>query len=156
MKVRSGKKQTAGLIVDPETSARLALIPQRRTKPELLVRRELHRLGKRFRVHNRDLPGNPDVANRRRRWAIFVHGCFWHRHGCKASTTPARNREFWEAKFERNVARDRRSIQALEAAGFEVIVIWECQTKRGEAHVRAELERRLGRAPRSAKGGGPS
>ena len=100
MKARSGKEEPSGLIVDPETSARLARIPQKQTKPELIVRRELHRAGKRFRVKNRDLPGNPDIANRNRRWAIFVHGCFWHHHkGCYRATVPKRNREFWVSKF---------------------------------------------------------
>lgn len=119
-----------GLIVDPETAARLARIPQARTKPELIVRRELHRLGKRFRVHNRDLPGNPDIANRSKRWAIFVHGCFWHHHpGCKRATIPKRNREFWLSKFAANRERDRRSEKALEQRGFQVITIWECETE---------------------------
>ncbi len=130
MNVRSGRKATAGLIVDPETSARLALIPQRRTKPELIVRRELHRLGKRFRVHNRDLPGNPDIANRKQRWAIFVHGCFWHHHeGCKRATVPKRNREFWLSKFAANQERDRRSEEALKKVGFHAITIWECEAE---------------------------
>ena len=133
MNTRSGRKQTAGLVVDPETSARLALIPQRRTKPELLVRRELHRCGKRFRVHNRDLPGSPDVANRRRRWAIFVHGCFWHHHeGCKRATVPKRNRAFWLEKFTANRERDRRCEDALKEAGFRVVTIWECQAEHQE------------------------
>ncbi len=119
-----------GLIVDPETSARLARIPQARTKPELIVRRELHRLGKRFRVHNKDLPGNPDIANRAQRWVIFVHGCFWHHHlGCKRATIPKRNREFWLSKFAANRERDQRSEKALEQVGFQVITIWECEAE---------------------------
>jgi DNA mismatch endonuclease (patch repair protein) len=131
MRARSGRTATTGLILDPETSARLALIPQRRTKPEQIVRSELHRRGKRFRVnHNRDLPGNPDVANRTARWAIFVHGCFWHHHdGCKRATIPKRNREFWLSKFAANRERDRRSEEALRQAGFQVITIWECEAE---------------------------
>jgi DNA mismatch endonuclease (patch repair protein) len=85
------------------------------------------------------------MANRRRGWAVFVHGCFWHRHGCKASTTPTRNREFWQAKFLRNVARDQRSAEALRARGYTVVVIWECQTKRGLEAVRAALAQALSR-----------
>lgn len=123
----------------------MGLVRQKGTRPELMVRRLLAELGHRYRLTNRDLAGSPDIANRQKAWAVFVHGCFWHRHGCKATTTPARNREFWEAKFARNVARDRRSIEALEAAGFEVVVIWECQTKRGDEAVREELLSRLGR-----------
>lgn len=132
------------LVVDDATSARMALVRQRGTQPEQVVRRALVALGHRFRLANRDLPGSPDIANRARRWAVFVHGCFWHRHGCKATTTPTRNREFWEAKFQRNVARDRRSIEALEASGYSVVVLWECDIKRDPALVRAQLVRALG------------
>ena len=127
------------LEVDDVTSARMARVRQKATRPELVVRRALRALGQRYRLTNRDLDGSPDLANRRARWVIFVHGCFWHRHGCKATTTPTRNRAFWEAKFARNRARDQRSIAALEACGYRVIVVWECQTKRGEAEIREFL-----------------
>jgi DNA mismatch endonuclease (patch repair protein) len=147
--LRAREREGRLLWVDEETSARMGLVRQKGTRPELMVRRLLAGLGHRYRLTNRDLPGSPDIANRQKAWAIFVHGCFWHRHGCKATTTPTRNREFWEAKFERNVARDRRSIEALQRAGYDVIVIWECQTKQGNELVRAELLRRLGR--RSAR-----
>jgi DNA mismatch endonuclease, patch repair protein len=94
------------------------------------VRRELHRMGCRFRVHNRDLPGTPDIANRSRRWAIFVHGCFWHHHeGCKRATVPKRNRTFWLAKFRSNRDRDRRAEETLRRAGFLTITIWECDAE---------------------------
>lgn len=132
------------LIVDDATSARMGLVRQRGTRPELLVRSALSALGHRFRLNNRDLPGSPDIANRCRRWAVFVHGCFWHRHGCKATTTPGRNREFWEAKFQRNAARDRRSLEALQARGYTVVVIWECETKRDPERVRDRLIEALG------------
>jgi DNA mismatch endonuclease, patch repair protein len=137
------------LVVDDATSARMGLVRQRGTSPELVVRTALAALGHRFRLTNRDLPGSPDVANRTRRWAVFVHGCFWHRHGCKATTTPGRNREFWEAKFARNVARDRRALEALQADGYTVVVIWECETKRDPERVRALLAEALG-APAAA------
>jgi DNA mismatch endonuclease (patch repair protein) len=127
------------LEVDDATSARMRTVRQKGTRPELVVRRALAGLGHRYRLGNRDLPGSPDIANRRHRWAIFVHGCFWHRHGCKASTTPTRNREFWEAKFLRNVERDRRASDALRARGYTVIVIWECETKRGLDGISASL-----------------
>lgn len=84
------------------------------------------------------------MANRRRRWAVFVHGCFWHRHGCKASTRPSRNREFWAAKFARNVERDRRAVEALRARGYVVVVIWECETKAGLERVTTLLQQALG------------
>lgn len=107
----------------------MANIRQRGTAPELAVRAVARRLGLYFRVENRDLPGSPDLANRKRRWAVFVHGCYWHRHqGCVKTTTPTRNREFWEAKFVANVERDRRAVDALRERGYRVVVIWECET----------------------------
>lgn len=94
------------------------------------MRKLLHRLGRRFRIHNRDLPGSPDIANRSRKWAVFVHGCFWHRHsGCKRTTTPTRNKEFWLRKFEANVARDVKVQASLRASGYRVVVVWECETE---------------------------
>jgi DNA mismatch endonuclease (patch repair protein) len=118
------------LVVDSETSARLGRIRQHGTSAELKVRKLLHSLGHRFRVHNRDLPGSPDIANRSRKWAVFVHGCFWHRHaGCRRSTTPSRNRDFWLEKFEANVARDARVQAALRELGYRVAVVWECETE---------------------------
>lgn len=115
---------------DEETSARLAKVRQKNTKPELIVRRLLHHLGHRFRIQARDLPSSPDIVNRKRKWAIFVHGCYWHRHpGCPKTTTPKRNREFWLAKFEANQARDSRAQSDLEALGYRVLVIWQCETK---------------------------
>lgn len=138
------KREGRWLTVDDATSARMGLVRQKGTRPELIVRRSLSALGHRYRLNNRDLEGSPDVANRRERWAVFVHGCFWHRHGCKASTTPTRNREFWEAKFARNVERDLRTILELRASGFKVVVVWECLTKRGDDVVRATLLENLG------------
>ena len=129
------------LQVDDATSLRMAGIRQKATRPELLVGKVLRALGLRYRLTNRDLPGSPDFAHRRARWALFVHGCFWHRHGCSATTTPTRNREFWEAKFTRNLARDARAIEELRADGYRVIVIWECETKQGEAEVLERLSR---------------
>lgn len=114
------------------------------TKPELVVRRILHAMGRRFRLHRKDLPGRPDVVLPRFRTAIFVHGCFWHRHiGCRGTTMPKTRAEFWNAKFEANVARDLVAQQALIAAGWNVVVIWECETKNPatlEARLFEELE----------------
>jgi DNA mismatch endonuclease, patch repair protein len=134
------------LWVDEATSARMALVRQKGTRPELVVRSALTALGHRFRLQSGDLEGSPDIVNQSRRWVVFVHGCFWHRHGCKATTTPTRNREFWEAKFLRNVERDRRSIEALRARGYTVVVIWECETKRAPELVRERLAAELGPA----------
>lgn len=132
------------LLVDDGTSARMALVRQKGTRPELVVRGALAALGHRFRLQNRSLEGSPDIANRSQRWVVFVHGCFWHRHGCRATTTPTRNREFWEAKFLRNMERDRRALAALEARGYTVVVIWECETKRAPEQMRERLAQALG------------
>ena len=122
------------LILDPRTSSRLGKIRQADTAPELIVRSILRGLGHQYRVRNRDLPGSPDIANRARRWAVFVHGCFWHRHhGCPRATTPRRNRSFWLEKFAMNRRRDSRVAKALREQNFRVLVIWECQTKGNEA-----------------------
>jgi DNA mismatch endonuclease (patch repair protein) len=100
------------------------------TKPEMLVRKLAHRLGYRYRLHRKDLPGSPDLVFPSRRTAIFVHGCFWHRHeGCRLSYTPKSNVEFWQTKFRNNVARDTRAINELERLGWHVAIIWECESK---------------------------
>jgi len=99
------------------------------TKPELQVRSILHKMGYRFRLHRKDLPGTPDIVLPRFRTVIFVHGCFWHRHeGCKFACTPKSRIEFWEEKFSRNMERDRRKILQLQQAGWNVEIIWECET----------------------------
>lgn len=152
---RYSRREGHVLVVDDVHSARMGLVRQKGTKPELVVRSLLSALGHRFRVGRRGLAGSPDIVNVSRRWVVFVHGCFWHRHGCKATTTPGRNREFWEAKFERNVERDRRSVEALEALGFRVIVVWECETKRDVGPLRERLAALLGEHTARAAGGQP-
>jgi DNA mismatch endonuclease (patch repair protein) len=100
------------------------------TGPELVLRSLLHRAGFRFRLHAKQLPGRPDIILPRYRAAIFVHGCFWHRHlGCRNATTPSTRREFWRAKFDGNVSRDTRNQAALGAAGWTVLIVWECELK---------------------------
>ncbi len=129
------------LDVDEKTSIRMGGVRQHGTAAELAVRYALHELGARYRTQNRDLPGSPDVANRARHWAVFVHGCFWHRHeGCKRTTTPSRNHDFWVAKFDANVARDARAIAALQERKYDVLVIWECEAEKPEV-LRPKLER---------------
>ena len=108
------------------------------TKPELLVRSIAHKLGLRFRLHRRDLPGRPDLVLPRHRTVIFVHGCFWHRHSCKLAAVPKTRSEFWAAKFDANVRRDFRNRERLEALGWRVLEVWECETENGFV-----LERRL-------------
>ena len=106
-------------------------IQSKDTKPEMLVHRHLHALGFRYRLHSSKLPGHPDIVLPKWHTVIFVNGCFRHRHeGCKAASTPKSNVEFWNAKFARNVTRDRKEHAALEAAGWHVIVIWECEVKK--------------------------
>lgn len=119
----------------PEKSRHLGLVRQKGTAAELAVGRALRGLGVSYRKNVRGLPGSPDFANRRRRWAVFVQGCFWHRHtGCRRATVPKANRAFWEAKFARNRARDATAVKALRRMGFRVALIWECEL--GEAHQR--------------------
>jgi DNA mismatch endonuclease (patch repair protein) len=99
------------------------------TKPEMVVRSLLHRMGYRFRLHGKGLPGRPDIVLARHRIVVLVHGCFWHRHrGCKNCTTPTNNRKFWVKKLEGNAARDRLNRRALVRLGWRVVVIWECET----------------------------
>ena len=108
----------------------MARIRGRDTKPEKVVRSLAHALGYRFRLHRRDLPGSPDLVFSSRRRVILVHGCFWHRHpGCRFATSPRTRPEFWEAKFARNVERDAENLADLAAAGWEALVVWECETR---------------------------
>ncbi len=121
------------IVYDETTSRRLSRFGHETSRPELVVRRFLHQAGLRFRTSNRDLPGSPDVANRSRKWAVFVHGCYWHHHrGCRRATVPTRNRAFWLAKFRDNRRRDRRVVAELERDGFTVAVLWECEVGRPE------------------------
>lgn len=109
----------------------MSLIRGKDTKPEMVVRRLVHSLGYRYRLHRRDLPGCPDLVFSARRKVIFVHGCFWHRHPdstCKLARLPKSREEFWVPKLERNASRDRRNEQALKDQGWNVLVIWECET----------------------------
>ena len=117
------------LTVD-QRSRNMARIQGRNTKPEMRVRSLLHRLGYRFRLHRAKLPGSPDIVLPCHRAVIFVHGCFWHRHaGCRGASNPKTRPEFWGAKFEANVRRDRNAVEALEGLGWRVLVLWECESK---------------------------
>ena len=100
------------------------------TRPEIVVRQVAHALGLRFRLQRKDLPGRPDLVFPKRRLALFVHGCFWHRHeGCTKASTPKTRAEFWADKFAANVARDRSVTEKLVEAGWRVEVVWECETR---------------------------
>lgn len=107
----------------------MARVKSKNTTPEMAVRKAAHALGLRFRLHRRDLPGTPDLVFPGRRTAVFVHGCFWHRHGCARATTPTSNVRYWTAKFERNVERDARNAVDLRRLGWRCVRIWECETK---------------------------
>jgi DNA mismatch endonuclease (patch repair protein) len=115
-------------VVTEETRSRMMSgIRGKDTKPELVVRKALFAAGFRFRLHRRDLPGAPDVVMAGRRVAVFVHGCFWHRHkGCRLAAVPATRPEFWKAKLDGNAARDIKNIGSLRALGWRVLVVWEC------------------------------
>lgn len=111
----------------------MSRVGPKNTAPEMRVRRAAHAVGLRFRLHRKDLPGTPDLVFPKHRVALFVHGCFWHRHpGCRKASVPGTRREYWAEKFETNVARDARNRAALEAAGWHVAVIWECETRDAE------------------------
>ena len=117
--------------VDRQTRSRnMAAIRSRDTKPEWRVRSALHRAGLRYRLQVRKLPGTPDLVFAKFRAAVFVHGCFWHRHqGCKNATTPSSNVDFWQEKFQRNMVRDANSFSALQRASWRVAVLWECAVR---------------------------
>ncbi|MGO9622442.1 MAG: very short patch repair endonuclease [Desulfobaccales bacterium] len=111
-------------------SANMRAVQGKNTAPEMFVRRMVHGMGYRYRLHGRDLPGSPDLVFRSRRKAIFVHGCFWHQHkGCPRANAPKSNIDFWRTKLDRNAARDAEQKAALQVQGWRVLVIWECQTK---------------------------
>jgi DNA mismatch endonuclease (patch repair protein) len=117
-------------VLSPEQrSFNMSRVRGRNTRPELRVRRGLHGLGLRFRLHPKELPGTPDLVLPRYRTVVFVHGCFWHGHGCHLSKMPATRIEFWRRKIDGNVARDQGSVAALHAAGWRVLVIWECAVR---------------------------
>jgi DNA mismatch endonuclease (patch repair protein) len=117
-----------------ERSRHMARIRVRDTAPEMHLRQLLHREGFRFRLHSRALPGRPDIVLARHHSVIFVHGCFWHRHpGCVSAYEPKSRIDFWTRKFEENVERDKRQIEALLKAGWRVAVVWECGLRRPES-----------------------
>jgi DNA mismatch endonuclease (patch repair protein) len=152
-KFQSFKKLERRLVRDAlprttaKTSARMARVRQAGTGPEVQVRRYLSTLGIRYRTRNRDLPGAPDLANRSKKWVVFVHGCFWHQHeDCKSATIPKTNQGFWRAKFAANRMRDARVCQLLEKLGYSVKTVWECQTRGFST-----IGKAVGRLPRGSR-----
>lgn len=117
----------------------MARVKNKNTGPEIVVRKTLHRLGYRFRLHRRDLPGNPDIVLPRYHSVIFVHGCFWHGHpGCSRANRPQTNSEFWNTKLDKNLRRDQEVQMHLRSLGWQVLVIWQCELKDRE-----ELEQQI-------------
>lgn len=133
----------ADTLTKNERSIRMGRVKSRDTSPELQVRRMIHRMGFRYRLYVRELPGRPDIVLPRHRKAVFVHGCFWHRHaalGCKLARLPKSRLEFWLPKLESNRRRDQRDMRKLRNAGWQIMVVWECQLRDKE-----RLENRLKR-----------
>ena len=139
------KSRNVDSLTDRQRSDLMSRIRGKDTKPEMRVRRLVHGMGYRYRLHAKGLPGRPDLVFRPRRKIIFVHGCFWHRHsGCSANRIPKTRADFWRAKLDRNVERDRRNDAALRADGWGVLVIWECETKSDHEQLAQRIRAFLG------------
>ena len=140
-----GKSHRPMDIVSPEVRSRMmAGIRGKDTRPELIVRSMVHRMGLRFRLHGKGLPGRPDLVFKRLRTVILVHGCFWHRHTCGLAATPKTRPDFWAAKFDANVRRDAANKLALQHLGWRVIEVWECEVRDLES-LGKRLHNELGR-----------
>ena len=135
----------ADIISKAKRSHVMAQVRSKNTRPEIITRRAIHAAGFRFRLHQKSLPGSPDIVLSRYKTVVFVNGCFWHWHGCKASRMPSTNRPYWESKINRNVERDRTTYVALEAEGWSIRTVWECELSREVGELVRHLEqRRLG------------
>ena len=116
--------------VSEQRSRNMSAIKSKNTKPEIKVRKVLHSMGYRFRLHSKDLPGSPDIVLPKYKTVIFVHGCFWHRHeNCKYASTPKTRQEFWNKKFNENINRDKINQENLSSKGWKIIIIWECEIR---------------------------
>lgn len=113
----------------------MSRIRGKNTKPEVLVRSELHRLGFRFRIHDKKLPGSPDIVLKKYQAVIFVHGCFWHRHQCRHFKWPSTNSEFWRKKINKNWENDMRAIEQLSILNWRVCIVWECALSGGDSRI---------------------
>jgi len=139
---KNGRDYTLTM-VDQITSEKrswvMSRVKGRNTTPERIVRSLLHKNGYRFRLHKKDLPGNPDIVLAKYKSVIFIHGCFWHQHkGCKKAKIPEQNRSYWTKKFGRNKKRDEKALKKLNENGWKVLIIWECEIKKGEQFLIAE------------------
>jgi len=137
------RKRMIDRVSEEKRSYIMSSVGSKDTGPELVVRKMLHRLGYRYRLHKRGLPGSPDVVFQGRKKVVFIHGCFWHGHGCKYGRLPKSKKEYWEKKIKMNRKRDKRNIQELEDLGWSALVIWQCELKEAEA-VKARLVNFLG------------
>jgi DNA mismatch endonuclease (patch repair protein) len=139
-------------LTSTERSWNMSRIRSGNTRPEKVVRSLLHSMGYRYRLHRKDLPGKPDIVLPRYKTAIFVHGCFWHRHqGCKNATMPKTNAEFWKKKLSENVERGSKKQADIERLGWNVVTIWECETEKSPIELAAILQGRIsGQAAKSA------
>ncbi len=116
--------------VSEQRSRNMSAIKSKNTKPEIKVRKILHSMGYRFRLHSKGLPGSPDIVLPKYKTVIFVHGCFWHRHeNCKYASTPKTRQEFWENKFNANKIRDQKILKEIKSLGWKFIIIWECEAR---------------------------
>jgi DNA mismatch endonuclease (patch repair protein) len=118
-------------VFNPEERSRImAKVRGENTSPERLVRSLIHKMGYRFRLNVKDLPGKPDIVLKKHKKVIFVHGCFWHQHeGCPHAARPSSNTEYWNKKLDRNMLRDRENMHKLEYLGWNVLIVWECETR---------------------------
>lgn len=118
-------------VFNPEERSRImAKVRGENTSPERLVRSLIHKMGYRFRLNVKDLPGKPDIVLKKHKKVIFVHGCFWHQHeGCPHAARPSSNTEYWNKKLDRNMIRDRENVHKLEYLGWNVLIVWECETR---------------------------
>lgn len=133
-------------IVSSETRSRMMSgIRGKDTKPELLIRKGLHRSGFRYSLHRKNLPGKPDLVFSKYNALIFVHGCFWHKHKCNLFKMPSTRLEFWQPKLERNVVKDKRNNQSLKDAGWRIAIVWECAIKGKTKRSLDEIIREVGK-----------
>lgn len=142
----------ADIVDKAKRSQMMSGIRGKNTGPELLVRKGLHKQGLRYRLHGHSLPGNPDLVLKKYKAVVFVHGCFWHLHGCKLFKMPQTRTDFWEAKLEGNRLRDERNLTALLESGWRVAVVWECWLRTANTRDNPEAMKRLADWIRSGKG----